>query len=25
MDLRKIQDENSWRAERFEGVWLASH
>ena len=25
MDLRKIQDENSWRAERFEGVWSASH
>jgi hypothetical protein len=24
MDLRKIQDENSWRAERFEGIWLAS-
>jgi hypothetical protein len=25
MDLRKIQDENSWRAERFEGLWAAGH
>ena len=25
VDLRKIQDENAWRAERFEGVWSASH
>jgi hypothetical protein len=25
MDLRKIQDENPWRAERFEGIWSASH
>ena len=24
MDLRKIQDENAWRTERFEGVWSAS-
>ena len=24
MDLRKIQDENAWRAERFEGLWSAS-
>jgi hypothetical protein len=24
MDLRKIQDENSWRAERYEGLWSAS-
>jgi len=25
IDLRKIQDENSWRAERFEGLWSPSH
>ena len=24
IDLRKIQDENSWRAERYEGIWLSS-
>lgn len=23
IDLRKVQDENSWRAERFEGPWTA--
>jgi hypothetical protein len=23
VDLRKVQDENSWRAERFEGLWAA--
>jgi hypothetical protein len=23
IDLRKVQDENSWRAERFEGPWAA--
>lgn len=23
IDLRKVQDENSWRAERFEGPWVA--
>jgi hypothetical protein len=25
IDLRKIQDENSWRTERFEGLWSAAH
>jgi hypothetical protein len=25
IDLRKIQDENSWRAERFEGLWAPGH
>jgi hypothetical protein len=25
IDLRKIQDENSWRAERYEGIWSPSH
>lgn len=25
IDLRKIQDENSWRAERYEGLWSSSH
>ena len=25
LDLRKVQDENAWRAERFEGVWSAAH
>lgn len=25
MDLRKIQDENAWRAERFEGLWTAAN
>ena len=24
LDLRKVQDENPWRGERFEGVWQAS-
>ncbi len=24
VDLRKVQDENAWRAERFEGVWSAA-
>ena len=24
VDLRKVQDENTWRAERFEGVWSAA-
>lgn len=25
IDLRKIQDENSWRSERYEGLWASSH
>lgn len=25
IDLRKIQDENSWRAERYDGPWVPSH
>ncbi|HEY5742935.1 MAG TPA: hypothetical protein VIS99_10375 [Terrimicrobiaceae bacterium] len=25
IDLRKIQDENPWRSERYEGVWSSSH
>jgi hypothetical protein len=25
IDLRKVQDENSWRSERFEGPWASSH
>jgi hypothetical protein len=25
MDLRTIQDENAWRAERFEGLWTAAN
>ncbi len=25
IDLRKVQDENSWRSERFEGLWASSH
>jgi hypothetical protein len=25
IDLRKVEDENSWRAERYEGRWSAAH
>jgi hypothetical protein len=25
IDLRKVQDENSWRTERFEGLWSSVH
>ena len=25
IDLRKIEDENSWRAERYEGLWSSAH
>ena len=24
VDLRKVQDENTWRSERFEGIWSAA-
>ena len=25
IDLRKVEDENSWRAERYEGLWSSAH
>ncbi len=25
IDLRKVEDENSWRAERYEGLWSSVH